>query len=262
METTKKIFLTEEQIDFIQKCNDQSMLNEGFFKNYYNDCKSFEDYFKMTMVLIYFGIGTVGGGLVLMNELFPEEFAKNKNIIVNSFNNAFENRKDNGQNNKSADFSEERKNLKQQQISEIDNLMRSVAELNGRDPNQIELSAEHIVNMCNKYNFPIPLLLAQAHLESHFGTTSRAQKTNSVFSVGSYDDGRNVYKPSTQNESIENYILTIQNYYLKDKTIDELLANGGFVNFRGHRYASDKNYELKIRQTMNGIIKKYCPSCF
>jgi flagellum-specific peptidoglycan hydrolase FlgJ len=140
--------------------------------------------------------------------------------------------------------------------------MKYVAELNGRDPKTIQLSAEHIVNMCDKYNFPLPLLLAQAHLESHFGTTSRARRTNSVFSVGSYDDGRNIYKPSTQNESVENYIKTIQNYYLCDKSVDDLLKNGGFVNHLGKRYASDKNYELKIRQTMNGLIKQHCPSCF
>ena len=116
--------------------------------------------------------------------------------------------------------------------------------------------------MCEKHNFSLPLLLAQAHLESHFGTTSRSRRTNSVFSIGSYDDGRNVYKPSTQDESVENYILTIKNYYLADKTLDELLSNGGFVNHRGQRYASDKKYEQKIRQTMNGLIKTHCPSCF
>ena len=112
------------------------------------------------------------------------------------------------------------------------------------------------------YVFHTYLQYARLTIESHFGTTSRAKRTNSVFSVGSYDDGRNVYKPKSQNESVENYILTLKRYYLVDKTVDDLLKNGGFVNIRGHRYASDKNYELKIRQTMNGLIKTHCPSCF
>lgn len=253
----KKIFLTESQILYIKK---HKVLNEGFIKNMYSDCETFEDYFKMTMLLLSMGIGTVGSGLVLMQHAFPEEYSTMKDKIEVAFQNSAKENKDT--NTGQYNFEEERKRLRAQQISEIDNFMKYVAELNGRDPKIIQLSAEHIVNMCDKYNFPLPLLLAQAHLESHFGTTNRARRTNSVFSVGSYDDGRNIYKPSTQNESVENYIKTIQNYYLCDKSVDELLKNGGFVNHLGKRYASDKNYELKIRQTMNGLIKQHCPSCF
>lgn len=253
----KKIFLTESQILYIKK---HKVLNEGFIKNMYSDCETFEDYFKMTMLLISMGVGTVGSGLVLMQQTFPKEYSTMKDKIEIAFQNSAKESKDT--NTKQYNFEEERKRLRAQKISEIDNFMKYVAELNGRDPKIIQLSAEHIVNMCDKYNFPLPLLLAQAHLESHFGTTSRARRTNSVFSVGSYDDGRNIYKPSTQNESVENYIKTIQNYYLCDKSVDDLLKNGGFVNHLGKRYASDKNYELKIRQTMNGLIKQHCPSCF
>ncbi len=253
----KKIFLTESQILYIKK---HKVLNEGFIKNMYSDCETFEDYFKMTMLLLSMGIGTVGSALVLMQHVFPEEYSTMKDKIKVEFQRSAKESKDT--NTAQYNFEEERKRLREQKISEIDNFMKYVAELNGRDPKIIQLSAEHIVNMCDKYNFPLPLLLAQAHLESHFGTTSRARRTNSVFSVGSYDDGRNVYKPSSQNESVENYIKTIQNYYLCDKSVDELLKNGGFVNHLGKRYASDRNYELKIRQTMNGLIKQHCPSCF
>lgn len=253
----KKIFLTESQILYIKK---HKVLNEGFIKNMYSDCETFEDYFKMTMLLLSMGIGSVGSALVLMQHAFPEEYSTMKDKIEIEFQKSAKESKDT--NTAQYNFEEERKRLRSQKISEIDNFMKYVAELNGRDPKIIQLSAEHIVNMCDKYNFPLPLLLAQAHLESHFGTTSRARRTNSVFSVGSYDDGRNIYKPSTQNESVENYIKTIQNYYLCDKSVDDLLKNGGFVNHLGKRYASDKNYELKIRQTMNGLIKQHCPSCF
>lgn len=253
----KKIFLTESQILYIKK---HKVLNEGFIKNMYSDCETFEDYFKMTMLLLSMGIGTVGSALVLMQHAFPEEYNTMKDKIEIEFQKSAKESKDT--NTTQYNFEEERKRLREQKISEVDKFMKYVAELNGRDPKIIQLSAEHIVNMCDKYNFPLPLLLAQAHLESHFGTTSRARRTNSVFSVGSYDDGRNIYKPSTQNESVENYIKTIQNYYLCDKSVDDLLKKGGFVNHLGKRYASDKNYELKIRQTMNGLIKQHCPSCF
>ena len=145
--------------------------------------------------------------------------------------------------------------------NEVDNLMKHVAKLNGRE-NLLDLSAENIVSQCEKYNFPLPLLLAQAHIESHFGTTPRAQRTNSVFSVGSYDNGKNACIFNTKDESVEHYIKTMQNNYLNDKTVDELLTPGNFVNGIGNRYSSNKNYEREVRKTMNGLIKKFCPSCF
>ena len=253
----KKVFLTEEQLTYIKE---KQLINEFFFRDMYKNCKTFEDYYKMTMTLLSMGVGSVGGALVLMQKTFPEEFESMKNKMTIEFRKSAENNNENSK--KQIDFESERKRLRAQKIEEVENLMRFVAETNGRDPKTIKLSAENIVNMCEKHNFSLPLLLAQAHLESHFGTTPRARRTNSVFSVGSYDDGRNVYKPSTQDESVENYILTIKKYYLANKTLDELLSNGGFVNNRGQRYASDKKYEQKIRQTMNGLIKTHCPSCF
>ena len=253
----KKIFLTEEQLSYIKE---KQLINEFFFRDMYKNCKTFEDYYKMTMTLLSMGVGSVGGGLLLMQNAFPEEFESMKNKMAIEFKKSLENNKENSKNQ--IEFEAERNRLRAQKIKEVENLMKFVAEKNGRDPKTIKLSAENIVNMCEKHNFSLPLLLAQAHLESHFGTTARARRTNSVFSVGSYDDGRNVYKPKTQDESVENYILTIKKYYLADKTLDELLSNGGFVNNRGQRYASDKKYEQKIRQTMNGLIKTHCPSCF
>lgn len=252
----KKIFLTEEQLEYIIK-EDRVLLNEGFFKKWYTGCESFHEYFNRTLTLLSMGVLSVTMGIAIMKQYFPEEMEKNKNEILLKFNSA-----ENKTNKESVNFSNEKNDLFKRRVTEINNLMKYVSELNGRDPNKIELSAEHIVNMCDKYNYSLPLLLAQAHIESHFGTTQRAKKTNSVFSVGSYDDGRNIYNPSTQNESVENYIKIMQRDYLANQSIDELLQPGHFVNHNGHRYASDKNYENKIKQTMNGIIKKFCPSCF
>lgn len=252
----KKIFLTEEQISFIIKKN-KTPLTEGFLRNWYEGCSTFQDYFQKTVSLVSIGAISVTLAIGILERCFPEETAENKNEITQNLKNVA-----NMDNSKTINFNDKKDELFERRVNEVDSLMKYVAELNGKNPEMIKLSAKHIVKMCEKYNFPLPLLLAQAHLESHFGTTPRAIRTNSVFSVGSYDDGRDVYQPSSQNHSVENYIKTIQKYYLADKTIDELLQDGNFINHQGNRYASDKNYERKIRQTMQGLIKKHCPSCF
>ena len=98
---------------------------------------------------------------------------------------------------------------------------------------------------------------AQAHLESCFGITSRARKTNSVWSVGSYDNGKNVCTYNTQDDSIIPYIKLMQNNYLNGKDVDDILKPGGFVNNKGMRYASDPKYESKVKSIRNRILQKY-----
>ena len=146
-------------------------------------------------------------------------------------------------------------------VKEVDNLIRQSRAIMGVT-DEPDVSAENIVSMCEKYNFYLPLLLAQAHLESHFGVTNRAQKTNSIFSVGAYDDGRDIVRYKTKDDSVEAYIKLMNNDYLSNKSVNQLISNKGFVNSNGDRYASNKNYERDIRATMNGIVKKTCPNCF
>ena len=124
-------------------------------------------------------------------------------------------------------------------------------------PKSMLMSPEKIVDICDENGFDLPLLLAQAHQESCFGMTNRARRTNSVWSVGSYDNGKDVCKYANQNSSIQPYINLMKNNYLADKTIDELLSPGNFVNKKGLRYAQDKNYEGKIKNLRNRIINKY-----
>jgi hypothetical protein len=47
--------------------------------------------------------------------------------------------------------------------------------------------------------------------------------------------------------------------YLDDGniTVDNLLADGKFVNFDGKRYASDRRYERKLRNMRNTLIRNY-----
>ena len=125
-------------------------------------------------------------------------------------------------------------------------------------PESTKLDPEALVKIAYKYNFDLPFLMAAAHLESCFGATPRARKTNSVFSVGSYDNGKNVVTYSHPNESIEPYIkLLISDYLINGKTINDLMKPGKFVNKNGHRFASNKKYEQQLRQIRNRIIKKY-----
>lgn len=128
----------------------------------------------------------------------------------------------------------------------------------GFNRDSTKLTAEALVKTAGEYSFDLPLLMAAAHLESCFGATNRAQKTNSVYSVGAYDNGKNVVSYTHPNESIAGYInLLRSDYLINGKTIDDLLKPGGFINKNGHRYASKKNYEALLKSIRNKIITQY-----
>lgn len=121
-----------------------------------------------------------------------------------------------------------------------------------------ELKPETLVNASIKYSFDLPFLMAVAHQESCFGATPRARRTNSVFSEGSYDNGHNAVRYNDPNESVYGYInLMESDYLINGKGLSDLLIPGGFVNHNGHRYASDRNYENKIKYLRNRIVKEY-----
>ena len=46
-------------------------------------------------------------------------------------------------------------------------------------------------------------------------------------------------------------------YLINGKSLSDLLIPGGFINYNGHRYASDRNYENKIKYLRNRIVKEY-----
>ena len=145
-----------------------------------------------------------------------------------------------------------------QRVNAVKKYMKAAAENQGYNPEDIKLSPEAMVLAADENDFDLPFLLAQAHLESCFGLAPRARKTNSVFSVGCYDNGKNVCKYSTQDDSIVPYINLIKNDYLVDgKTIDNLLQKGKFVNAINKRYASDPYYEGKVKNIRNRIVSKF-----
>lgn len=125
------------------------------------------------------------------------------------------------------------------------------------NPENIQISPEEMVTACDSTNFDLPLMMAQAHMESCFGLTKRARETNSVFSIGLYDNGKNAASYPTQNASIMPYIRVMQKNYLRDRSVDDMLQPGQFVNGNNQRYASAQNYENGIKSIRNRIIRMY-----
>ena len=118
-----------------------------------------------------------------------------------------------------------------------------------------------LLNKCQEYNVDLVFVLAQATLESHFGTTGIAKKTNSVFNVGAYDGESShtissKYKYENPNLSIDPYLTLLNDSYLEGKSEEELLSN--FVNKHGKRYASYKNYEKELQIIIKRIETAGC----
>ena len=132
---------------------------------------------------------------------------------------------------------------KAQLVDEVQNYINTVAPTSN-------LRACILVDACEKYNIEVKFALAQGEIESHFGTKGLASKTNSVWNVGAYDDHfyskiMGTYKYSHPNESIEPYLKLLYEKYLTNEVEEGLLRN--FVDYNGNRFASDKNYEERLK---------------
>lgn len=106
-----------------------------------------------------------------------------------------------------------------------------------------------IVEECEKYDVDICFVLAQGEVESAFGTKGIASKLNCVFNVGIYDNKtteqiEDKYRFEYPNESIEPYLKLLTTKYLVNKLEHDLMRK--FIDINGNRYASDKDYEIKI----------------
>jgi len=133
--------------------------------------------------------------------------------------------------------------------------------INEKAPNS-DLNGEFIVLKCLEYDIDITFVLAQALLESHFGTRGKAAETNSVWNVGTYDDGQILYRYDNPDESLEPYLKLITEKYLINvnskgdtiyKDLHQLVKDRGYINYRGHRFASARGYENGMRKLLNEI---------
>lgn len=119
------------------------------------------------------------------------------------------------------------------------------------------IDALYLINMCDKYDIDIRFVMAQAQIESHFGTKGLATKTNQMFNVGAYDNVpydkiHKDHKYENVNLSIKPYLTLLKNKYLTNSTKEtDLLKN--YVDRNGRRYASDVNYETKLKKVYNKI---------
>lgn len=137
-------------------------------------------------------------------------------------------------------------------VNEVNTYINSVT-------NSSALDGIVIVNSCIKYNIDICFVLAQAEIESHFGTKGLARKTNSVFNVFAFDgqtynEINKNGKYAHPNNSVEPYLnLLCKEYLIDGKTEYDLLHN--YINKDGKRYASDENYEKNLFDKMDKIRK-------
>lgn len=115
-----------------------------------------------------------------------------------------------------------------------------------------------IVDECEKYGVDICFVLAQAELESHFGTKGLGSRFNNVFNVDVHDkvkgksDMNKKYIYQYPNQSIEPYLQLLVNKYLVNKLESDLLVK--YVDVNGSRYATDVDYEAKLRSKYNSIV--------
>lgn len=135
-------------------------------------------------------------------------------------------------------------------INSVDNYIRSVAP-------ESRLNSDSLVNNCLKYNVDIVFVLAQGQLESSYGTKGLASRTNSVWNTHafdgySYERVNSKGKFSSPDDSIEPYLRLLCTCYLVEgRTESDMMMN--YVDYKGDRYASDKNYEHKLSSIYHRI---------
>lgn len=137
-------------------------------------------------------------------------------------------------------------------VTEVENYITEMAP-------ESKLSPERLVQKCLEYETDIIFVLSQALLESHFGTRGKAAETNSVWNVGTYDNGQILYRYRTADESLEPYLKLVNEKYLITvtnsgdtiyKDLAHLIQDRGYVNYDGRRFASARGYENGMRKLM------------
>lgn len=109
-----------------------------------------------------------------------------------------------------------------------------------------KMTGEHIVSSCVEYNFDITLLMAQAHLETHFG---QANSRNNVFGLAK----KRYEHPDS---AVVDYINLLQKRYIKNRTVDEALkANLNVEGSTKYFYSELATYTNHVSSIRNKIIK-------
>jgi hypothetical protein len=240
-----KIILTEAQINTLTQIEQASnILSESIFKpNRLNKMKT------LVKRMLYGGIAAASVIAAINKQNIPEEEKEVLTQIV--LNNSVENTKE-------EPIKDTNDNHYQDMVNAVEEYMIYALKNQGYTLNSTDLKPETLVKVSIESGIDLPFIMAAAHQESCFGATPRAKRTNSVFSEGCYDNGKNVVTYKDANDSVYGYVKLLKNSYLVNgKTIMDLLKPGKFVNGVGNRYASDKKYESKVNSIRNRIIKMH-----
>lgn len=123
-------------------------------------------------------------------------------------------------------------------INEVDNYIQTYSK-------NSKMSGENIVIKCIENDYDIPLLMAQAHQETHFG---EGNKRNNVFGIV----GKRYSHPD---KAVDDYISLMKRKYIINRTPEQLIKSGFRLEKGKGKYAADTSYGAVIGKIRNNIIK-------